>query len=101
MTPITAGNSAQPFSVAIVLYQAGTPVPHAWVREVWQDYSVQDEGHEETSTSDEAGFAVFPARSVRASLLRRVLRPLAKSEQAQQDAAAARDARWRAEHVRD
>ena len=50
----------------------------ACVRETWQQYSFESEGHGVETRTDSAGRVVFPERRVRASLLRRTLGPLSK-----------------------
>ncbi|HEY7546512.1 MAG TPA: hypothetical protein VID27_16600 [Blastocatellia bacterium] len=45
-----------------VIDEAGNPVKGAFVRQVWQDYDIEDEGHEEDASSDENGYVSFPGR---------------------------------------
>ncbi|HEX8773111.1 MAG TPA: DUF6795 domain-containing protein [Pyrinomonadaceae bacterium] len=52
---------------------SGKPLKNAWVRQHWQDYSVESNGHEEDSYTDVNGYISFPERSIRASLLFRIL----------------------------
>jgi len=47
------------------------------VRQTWQDYSLEKTGHEEDLRTDLQGRVTFPARTVRANLVWRVLGPLA------------------------
>ena len=44
-----------------------------FVRQVWQDYSVESSSHEQDTYTDENGYVSFPERTVRAPLLFRVL----------------------------
>ena len=52
-------------------------VKEAVVRQSWQDYSLEKTGHEEDLRTDFQGRVTFPARTVRANLVWRVLGPLA------------------------
>jgi hypothetical protein len=54
-----------------VVVENGNPVSGALVRESWRNYSIESEGHEEDSMSDDSGYVVFPARYVRSSILKR------------------------------
>ena len=42
--------------------EAGNPVKDVFVRQVWLDYDIEDDGHEEDARSDEHGFVSFPER---------------------------------------
>ena len=59
-----------------VVDQRGAPVPHARVREIWQNYSLESEAHEQDCTSDESGYVEFPARYARGSAIRRAWGPV-------------------------
>ena len=50
------------------------PVAGITVTEHWQHYLIENEGHEEVKTTNAAGDVSFPARTVRASLLTRLVR---------------------------
>jgi hypothetical protein len=56
-----------------VVNEAGDPLPVVQVRQVWQHYTVETSSHEEESVTDENGYVTFPERTVRASILQRVL----------------------------
>lgn len=45
--------------------EAGHPVRGALVRQFWQDYDTEEDGHMAEARSDEQGFVSFPARKVR------------------------------------
>jgi hypothetical protein len=56
--------------------QLGRPLAGLRVQQSWQDYSLEDAPHVAVETTNGSGVAVFPARYVRASLLKRLLGPL-------------------------
>ncbi len=53
------------------------PVRDALVRQTWQNYSLEREGHEEDLPTDAHGRVTFPTRTIRAPLVWRLLGPLA------------------------
>ena len=53
--------------------EAGNPIAGVNVSEHWQHYTVETRGHEELLITDENGYVSFPARSVRASILDRIV----------------------------
>jgi len=53
------------------------PINHGLVRQIWQDYSLESSGHEEDLPTDAHGRVTFPARTIRAPLIWRLLGPLA------------------------
>jgi hypothetical protein len=53
------------------------PVRDALVRQSWQNYSLEREGHEEDLPTDAHGRVTFPTRTIRAPLVWRLLGPLA------------------------
>jgi len=59
-----------------VVTESGSPVQHALVREIWKNYSLETEGHEQDARSDEEGYVEFPVRRVRASTIERAWGPL-------------------------
>jgi hypothetical protein len=61
----------------LVVTQDMHPVKDALVRQTWQDYSLERTGHEEDLSTDLQGRVTFPARTIRANLVWRVLGPLA------------------------
>jgi hypothetical protein len=48
-----------------IVDEAGNPVKGVLVRQTWQDYDVEREGHKEDVRSDENGYAKFPKRTIR------------------------------------
>jgi hypothetical protein len=61
----------------LVVTQEMHPIRNAMVRQSWQDYSLERYGHQEDRLTDENGRIMFPTRTIRASLLWRVIGPLA------------------------
>ena len=53
------------------------PVRDALVRQSWQNYSLEREGHLEDLPTDAHGRVTFPTRTIRAPLVWRLLGPLA------------------------
>jgi len=51
------------------------PVQGVIVRQSWQNYSLEREGHEEELLTDVNGRVTLPTRTIRANLLRRILGP--------------------------
>jgi hypothetical protein len=49
------------------------PVPNIVVSEQWRNHSVEFHGHNEERTTDSEGYVSFPRRTVRASLMFRVV----------------------------
>ena len=62
---------------ALVVTNAMHPVRNSWVRQTWYNYSLERTWHEEDLPTDCNGRVTFPTRTIRASLLRRMLGPLA------------------------
>ena len=56
-----------------VVDRDGAPVVGEPVREIWQHYSLEGDGHEEERLTDENGYVVFPERTIWASPLRRIV----------------------------
>ena len=56
-----------------VVDEAGSPIAGVNVREHWQHYTVETRGHEQLLITDENGYVSFPARSVKASILDRIV----------------------------
>ncbi|MFL6283455.1 MAG: hypothetical protein ACJ74Q_09980 [Pyrinomonadaceae bacterium] len=50
-----------------IVDEAGNPVKGAFVRQVWQDYDVEREGHEQDAGSNNDGYVSFPKRIIRTS----------------------------------
>ena len=72
-----------PFKMAIaprwrvrVVDDVGVLVRQIKVTEHWQHYLVESEGHEEVRQTDESGRVDFPERSVRASIVSRIINRL-------------------------
>ena len=61
-----------------VLHDGGAAVRGIKVTEHWQHYLLEASGHEDPRTTNEEGRVGFPARSIRASLLRRLLARIGK-----------------------
>ncbi len=59
-----------------VVDQHGKPISGIGVREYWGNDSVDYRDSVQDSMTDDKGFVTFPARTVTATLLRRVLYPL-------------------------
>jgi len=59
-----------------VVDMEGSPVEGINVRQVWQDYSVEDKSHEELVVTGKDGRVSFPERNVSASTLKRILGPV-------------------------
>ena len=52
------------------------PVRDVLVRQIWKNYSLESEGHEEDLGTNAHGRVTFPTRTIRANLLWRMLGPL-------------------------
>ena len=61
-----------------VVDDAGAPVREMNVTEHWQDYLLESAGHEEVQTTNQDGLVSFGARSIRASVTRRLLARISK-----------------------
>jgi hypothetical protein len=61
-----------------VVDDAGAPVREINVTEHWQNYLLESEGHEEAQTTNQDGLVRFGARSIRASVLRRLFARISK-----------------------
>jgi len=59
-----------------VVDKAGTPLRGVTVTEHWSHSSLEHNGHEAEATTDEGGYVTFPFRTIRASLLGRVIGPM-------------------------
>jgi hypothetical protein len=55
-----------------VVDTSGNPVPKVPVRQVWRNYSTEQQDHEEGRVTDEAGYVAFPERTERACAVQRV-----------------------------
>ncbi len=64
---------AAPDWSACVIDESSRPVPGVLVRESYQNYSAESEGHEEDQYSDANGCVHFASKSISASLLRRLI----------------------------
>jgi hypothetical protein len=60
-----------PYTVR-VLEADGRPFRRIRVNQTWQEYSVQAAGLDDTLTTNDEGYAFFPRRTVRASMVERV-----------------------------
>jgi hypothetical protein len=63
-----------------VVDENGRPLQGVTVRLVWQNYSAETESHEEDRQTDKNGYAVFSARTFKASALRLVLGTIQAAE---------------------
>lgn len=55
-----------------VVDENGHPKQGMTVRLSWQNYTLETEGHEEDMRTDQNGYVVFPARTIRASAFTRI-----------------------------
>jgi hypothetical protein len=56
-----------------IVNETRKPIPNVVVREQWRNHSVEFHGHLEDRMSDNDGYVSFPRRTVRASLIVRVV----------------------------
>ena len=56
-----------------IIDESGKPVLTAPVSERWRHHSIETHGHNETSITDDEGYVSFPRRTVRASLVFRIV----------------------------
>ena len=61
-----------------VVDDAGAPVREINVTEHWQNYLLENSGHEEAQTTNQDGLVSFGARTIRASIARRLLSRMSK-----------------------
>jgi hypothetical protein len=61
----------------LVVTEDWHPIAGARVRQSWQNYSIEADGHEEDVLTDENGRVTLPPRINRASLAWRLFRPVA------------------------
>ena len=61
---------------ARVVDEAGNPLTGVIVTEHWQHYSIETEGHESETHTDNSGYVVFPGRAIRASIFMRAVGPV-------------------------
>jgi hypothetical protein len=59
-----------------VLTEDWRPVEGAAVRQIWQYYSLESDGHEQDLRTDGGGRVTFPRRTISASVLRRIVHPI-------------------------
>lgn len=64
-----------PAQDVLVVTEDMRPIKGSLVRQIWQHYSLESEGHEEDLRTDDNGRVTFAARTIRASLLWRMLGP--------------------------
>lgn len=64
-----------PEQYVLVVTKDMHPVEGAIVRQSWQNYSLEREGHEEELPTDANGRVALPKRTIRANLIRRILGP--------------------------
>jgi hypothetical protein len=53
------------------------PIKGALIRQIWQNYSLERDGHEQDLPTDGHGRVTFPKRTIRAPLIWRALGPFA------------------------
>src|SRR5258708_6022725 len=56
-----------------VVDENGNSVPRVPVRETWEHSSFESHGHEQDMSTNDAGYVVFPLRTVKASLFIRIV----------------------------
>jgi hypothetical protein len=61
-----------------VVDESGNPLRGAFVRQVWQDYTLESSSHEQDAQTDGNGYVSFPERTVKASLLSRMFGTIIK-----------------------
>jgi hypothetical protein len=61
-----------------VVDESGNPLRGAFVRQVWQDYTLESGSHEQDAQTDGNGYVSFPERTIKASLLFRTLGAIMK-----------------------
>jgi hypothetical protein len=66
-----------PTKSVLVTAESGKPIEGAKVRQSWKNYSLETDGHEEDLFTDKNGRVSFPRRTLRASIWRRLYRPVA------------------------
>jgi hypothetical protein len=69
-------NGEVPEQHVLVVTEDWRPVEGALVRQSWKNYSLESEGHEEDFRTDNHGRVTLPKRTMRASILRRILHPI-------------------------
>jgi hypothetical protein len=70
---IAISTPATPSWEVWVVDQNGRPLPGMTVRMTWANYSVENTDHEEDCTTDEKGYAAFPARMLKSSITGRII----------------------------
>lgn len=60
----------------LVVTEEWRPIQGCSVRQSWQNYSIESEGHEQDLRTDLNGRVTFPRRTIRASVVRRLLHPV-------------------------
>src|SRR6266536_2793702 len=56
--------------------EKGKPVPNVPLKQTWKDYWVEWEGHDVETATNQDGYATFPPRSIRVTLLMRLIRTI-------------------------
>jgi hypothetical protein len=69
-------NGEVPEQHVLVVTEDWKPVEGALVRQSWKNYSLESQGHEEDFSTDDHGRVTLPKRTIRASILRRILHPI-------------------------
>lgn len=60
----------------LVVSEDWRPIQGAAVRQSWQQYSLESRGHEQDLRTDQNGRVTFPRRTIRASVLMRIVHPI-------------------------
>jgi hypothetical protein len=55
---------------------SGKPVPNVPLKQTWKDYWVEREDHDEETATNQDGYATFPSRNIRVTLLIRIIRTI-------------------------
>jgi hypothetical protein len=69
-------NTVVPSKNVLVVTEDWRPIQGTLVRQSWQNYSLESEGHEQDLKTDDGGRVTFPRRTMRASVLRRIMHPI-------------------------
>lgn len=65
-----------PAKNVLVVTEDSRPIQGVIVRQIWQNYSLESEGHQQDLRTDESGRVSFQRRTIRASVLRRIVHPI-------------------------
>jgi len=65
-----------PSKNVLVVTKDWRPIQGAAVRQIWQNYSLESVGDQQDLRTDENGRVTFPRRTIRASVLKRIMHPI-------------------------